>query len=76
MRFYRFAQVANRYTYGLKRLAEFNQNAASREIQNNNHMLTDINGGKKTGFEPYMQNDKIMFNHKWFLFIIEYEKTL
>ena len=39
-------------------------------------MLTDINSGKKTGFEPYIQNDKIMFNHKWFLFIIEYGKTL
>lgn len=39
-------------------------------------MLTDINSGKKTGFEPYIQNDKIMFNHKWFLFIIEYGKKL
>lgn len=32
-------------------------------------MLADINGGKKTGFEPYLKNDKIMFNHKWGLLI-------
>lgn len=33
-------------------------------------MLADINGGKKTGFEPFLKNDKIMFNHKWQMLIL------
>ena len=28
-------------------------------------MKKDISGGEKTGFEPYMKDDKIYFNQKW-----------
>ena len=29
----------------------------------------DINGGAKTGFEPYWKNGKIWFEHRWLLLI-------
>ena len=32
-------------------------------------MLTDISGGQKTGFSPYMEKDDICFNQKWVLII-------
>lgn len=32
-------------------------------------MLEDIEGGTKTGFEPYEQDGQIMFNHRWFQMI-------
>lgn len=34
-----------------------------------NDMKREINGGQKTGFEPYLKNDQIMFDHQWILFI-------
>lgn len=32
-------------------------------------MQLDINGGQKTGFQPYMKDDEIMFDHQWVLLI-------
>ena len=32
-------------------------------------MKADINGGEKTGFEPYLEDEQIYFNHRWMLFI-------
>lgn len=30
-------------------------------------MRQDIQGGAKTGFYPYMKNDRIQFNHRWLM---------
>lgn len=32
-------------------------------------MQRDMNGGEKTGFEPYLVNGEIMFDHKWVLYM-------
>lgn len=32
-------------------------------------MITDLNGGDKTGFYPYMKNGEVLFDHKWLLLI-------
>lgn len=34
-------------------------------------MKTDLEGGSKTGFAPYMKEGQIMFNHRWLLLIGE-----
>lgn len=34
-------------------------------------MQVDIDGGKQTGFEPYMSNGEIYFNHKWLLIVAQ-----
>ena len=36
-----------------------------------NAMHTEINGGEKTGFEPYIKDEEIYFNHKWMLCIFK-----
>lgn len=28
-------------------------------------MINDLNGGRETGFNPYMKDEKIYFNHRW-----------
>ena len=34
-------------------------------------MEDDIAGGDKTGFEPYIKDGKIMFDHRWMVMICE-----
>lgn len=34
-------------------------------------MTEVINGGAKTGIDPYMRDDGSYFNHKWMLLIAE-----
>lgn len=32
-------------------------------------MKADLEGGNKTGFDPYMKAEQIMFNHRWLLLV-------
>lgn len=38
-----------------------------------NTMEKELEGGEKTGFNPFRKKDGIFFNHKWMLFIAEKE---
>ena len=41
------------------------------QIESTEKMLFDINGGEKTGFYPYFENEDICFNQRWVLVIGE-----
>lgn len=41
----------------------------SEQIKIINMMVDDINGIKNDGFEPYMKNSEIYFNHRWMICI-------
>jgi hypothetical protein len=42
-------------------------NDVKREIES--MMNDELNGGKLTGFRPYLKDGKIHFEHRWILFI-------
>lgn len=46
-----------------------NHTHTPQDIQNRiiSMMKEDINGGAKTGFNPYIKDDKVHFNHNWLM---------
>lgn len=39
-------------------------------------MKADLSGGSKTGFSPYIQDNQIVFDHRWLLLIGEKNKFI
>lgn len=53
----------------LKNWLEHTKTPPEIQMQIKNRMISDINGGDKTGFIPYIHDGEIWFDHRWVLLI-------